>query len=504
MTVDDDIRRHSVTRDDVVATTRGAVPLTVVVGPADLRWGGLLEGVQGANGLPRYGSRARDQILADSTLIENMWAAAVGLAISKQAAIGWTVEDDAQSDIRIKRAQDLLLAFDGGYVAGLSRHLRDYLLTNNGAFVEIVRASNARGSRVLGLMHLDSLRCWRTADPAYPVLYQSRYGELHRLPAENVIALADLPSARADAYGYGQCAADRAWSTIMQRAAVETYVREKVTGTRNLALHFITNVNADRLREALNATEADQAQRGFVLYRGSTIVPMLGGGGGETPTLITIPLAEIPDGFDIDLARHAANQLYANALGIPVQDIEPLSGQGLGTGTQTVILAEAAQGHGLAAWRRAWQQAVTHRVLPASTTFAFAGNDIRDRQARAGVLAQVAGAVGGLVAQGILRPDQALNVLVDEGVIDRAYLPQDVTPGAVLADTDKPLGAEADATNATAAAPAALPTPGAPLIGSKARRDVPEPADDAIVDALIDAELAEALVWARRVAGDAE
>ena len=52
-----------------------------------------------------------------------------------------------------------------GWVPFLNMHLRDYLLTDNGAFVEVVRASAASGSRIIGPAHLDSARCTRTADP---------------------------------------------------------------------------------------------------------------------------------------------------------------------------------------------------------------------------------------------------------------------------------------------------------------------------------------------------
>lgn len=484
MTIDPDVRRRSVTSEDYESQSQ---PLSIVVAPADWRGNGLLDHIRGATGLPAPGTRARDQILAESTRVEDLWSAAIYQAISRQAALGWRIEDDNQSEIRMRRSHELLLTFDGAYIAGIQRHLRDYLLTNNGAFVEIVRASNARGSRILGLMHLDSLRCTRTDDPAYPILYESLRGHVHRIPAENVIMLSDLPSARADGRGAGQCAADRAWATIVKRAAIELYFREKVAGTRNLALHFITGVNAERLRAALSANDQDQRQQGFVLYRGSTIIPLLAGSG-ETPTLITIPLAEIPDGFDVDQERRAANLIYANAIGIPVQDIEPLSGQGLGTGTQSIILAESAAGQGLATWRRAWQHVITHRVLPASTTFYLDVNDPRDRQARATALSTVASAVGALVDRGILRADQALSVLVDEGVLDKAYLPAPSVAGGLMADIDKPIEADAQAE-------AQLMPPPPPALATKA--------DDDALDALLNAEQEEALIWAQEALDDA-
>lgn len=451
---DTELLTRSVTRDDRVKQPASTGPMQIVVGPADYAWGGLLEGVKGATGLPRPSqwSKARDIILSETPLLDDMWAAALNIAITKQTALGFRIEDAEQSDRRIRASQELLLRFDGDYVRGLGRHLHDYYTTRH-AIVEIVRASGASGSRVVGLVHLDSLRCYATGDPSYPVVYWDTRGEWHRLPAENVLTFVDMPSPRLSAPLYGQCAADRSFATILKRTALETYIREKISGSRNLALHFITGVNADKLREALSTSEEAQSQRGFVIYRGSTIIPMLGGAGGEAPTLITIPLAEIPDGFDAEGERRSSNQIYANNLGIPVQDIQPLSGQGLGTGTQSVILDESAQGHGAAAWRRQWQQAMTHRVLPGSTTFYFDTNDVRDQKARADVFSAYAGALVGLTGgeRPVLSPSAALNVLVDAGILDRAYLPQDLTPGGAVGDGDK---AEGDVEAPESAVPA--------------------------------------------------
>ena len=482
MTTDEDVRRRSVTADDYATQPEGAGPVTVMIGPAGFSWGGLLEGVKGATGLPAYGrwDKARDAILSETPLVEDMWAAAVNIAVTKQTALGFRFEDAEQSDRRIKAAQSLLLQFDGDYSYGLARHLRDYYLTRH-AVVEIVRATSARGSRVIGLMHLDSLRCYATGDPEYPMLYYGARG-WHRLPAESVLIFTDAPSPRAELPNHGQCAADRSFATLLKRVAIETYVREKVSGTRNLALHFITGVSADKLREALSTSASDQAQRGFVLYRGSTIIPMLGGAD-NAPQLITIPLAEIPDGFDAAGERTSSNQIYANNLGIPVQDIQPLSGQGLGTGTQSVILDESAQGYGAAQWRRQWQQAMTHRVLPGSTTFFFDTNDVRDRKAAAEVFSTMATAVGGLVAQGVLTGSAALNVLVDADVIDRAYLPADMTPGGALGDLDKAEGDEAAAQSAPAPALAVPVAPPAPTL--KAKRRAGPPVDLVVTDEVI-------------------
>lgn len=429
----DKVLKKSVTSGDV-NDANGAVSILL----APNTWSsyfasGLLEGVKGATGLPRNGMKSADAILSETPLIENMWASAINNAISKNTALGFTIEDATESKQRIKYAQQLMLDFDGRYSYGMSRHLRDFLTTDNGAFIEIVRQSSASGSRVLGLRHLDSLRCYRTGDPRRPVIYVDVHGEQHLLRDYQVIALADMPSPRAEMYGIGVSAARRAFEVILKMVAMETYVREKISGSRNLAIHIVNGITAQQLEGALVSSENQSGGKGFVVYRGSTIIPMLKA---EAPSVVTIPLAEIPDGFEAESERRDAYLRYANALGIFVGEIQPLSGQGLGTGTQTIVLEESAEGRGLAAWRKAIEHELTHRVMPKQTTFAFAYSDAKDQREKATTLNAWVGALSSAIQSQIINAQQALNVLVDNGFMPREFLQTDATAGGVVNDTE--------------------------------------------------------------------
>jgi len=140
--------------------------------------------------------RDRDRILARTPRADAMWGAAIGIAVTKVASLAWDVESDIP--LRARRAQQLLLHADsvngmGGWIQFISKQVRDFITTNNGCFAEIVRATNAYGSRVIGLNHLSSLRCWRTGDPETPVLYWDRLGHYHLLKWYEVISIASLP-----------------------------------------------------------------------------------------------------------------------------------------------------------------------------------------------------------------------------------------------------------------------------------------------------------------------
>ena len=394
---------------------------------------------QAFRALPAYWSRDRDFALAATIHMESMWASAIGKAITKQASLGWKVDDTDDSKQRTKRAQDLLLLADGGagWVPFLSKHLRNYLTTDNGAFVEIVRASSGYGSKILGLMHLDSHRVTRTGDPSVPILYRDLDGREHQLRQHQVLLFSDMPDPGDAWRGVGFCAASRAWKTIYKLSGMEQYVSEKITGSGFTAIQLVSGITRQQLEAALVSGEAEKQRSGAILYKGVLVIP--GIDPAIAPNVASIPLAEVPDRFVPKEERDNGYIIYANAIGIPVQDIQPLSGQGLGTGTQTVILDEAAEGQGLASWRKQFEHALNEYVLPASTTFTFSTNDIRDQKMKADVQLIRAQTRAAQIGSGEITAPQALQMAVDDGDVPREFLPDDQTPGGTLADNQKPV-----------------------------------------------------------------
>lgn len=428
-----DILKRSVTQADHLSVAQGGAGFL-------LNFTVPVYGPGGGSDLPPYWSPGRDQILRLSIHLESMWASALGKVTTKIAAQGWELKDSDESDLRVKRGQQLYLNADngGGWVTFISRHLRDFLTTDNGAFIEIVRASAAAGSKILGLVHLDSLRCLRTADPDIPVIYRDRLGGYHEMREHEVLLFTDMASPTETFNGVGFCAASRAYRTIYKLAAMELYEYEKVSGSGATALEFVQGVTEASLRSALVTAESQQVAKGAVYYKGSVVIPLLG----DTPAhRVSIPLKSLPDGFDLEKERDNAYLIYANAIGVPVQDIKPLSGQGLGTGTQTVILAEAEDGQGMAAWRKQWLHAQNERVLPETTTFAWSTNDVRDQKSKADVQLVRTQARAAAITSQEITPAQALQMGVDAGDIPREFLPVDQTPGGALDDTEKPLAA---------------------------------------------------------------
>lgn len=423
---DTDVIRKSVTQGDYASNPReGVMHFLVPYG-----MGGIEAGLPPDP--PRYWSRERDYVLRQTVDNEDMWAGAIAIAITKMTSLDWEVE--SKVPLRAKRAQELLLG--ANWVGFLSKHLRDYLTTDNGAFIEIVRAAPAAGSRIMGLVHLDSLRCTRTGDPDVPVIYRDRKGREHEMKAHQVIMISDMPDPGETWFGVGKCAAARAYRSIYKLAAIERFVSEKVSGRRPLSLYFVNAVSPQMLNDARLTAEADADRRGLMSYMGAVVVPILDAE--RTPQVATVPLAELPDGFNRKEEFDIAVLTFANAIGLDPQDLQPLTGQPLGTGAQSQVLEEKSKGKGLAAWRQEFPHLLNEMVLDEKTTFYFIEKDYRDME-RAAMVSEKRSQVAKIrIEAGITQPEQEKQIMVDLDELPKEFLPEDQTPGDSLSDDEKP------------------------------------------------------------------
>jgi len=419
----------------------------------------------GRTGLPGYWSPTRDYYLRNTIYSEfhDFWAGAIGIAVTKMASLGWEIEG-TQPLVR-NRFQQIYLTADGNqsWVSFISKHLLDYLATDNGAFVEIVRASSAAGSRILGLMHLDSFLCTRTGDPEIPIYYRDLKGVEHAVKAHQVMMFSDMPSSSSSYHGVGFCATSRAWTAIRKMEVIERYIYEKISGDRALAMDLVKGIapksiqesveyareDRERINSARSAKSGDASPGGAFLYMGSVVVPVLD----DTPLAhVRINFAELPDGFDRTKEFDVAVLQMANSIGLDVQDLQPLTGRALGTGAQSEVLDEKSKGKGLAAWRQQWTHINNQMVMSATVTFAFSEDDIRDRQIKATVFNAEADAVGKTIAAGMITAAQGAQIMADEGFIPAEFVPVDTTPQETIDDDEKP-AAEAQAQDETPTLP---------------------------------------------------
>lgn len=440
--------------------------------------------------LPMHGTPMRDVVLTATLDLEDMWAAAVAKAVTKIAVRGYEVADSDDSTRRTEAGKNLVMNFDGPaeYRGGMAKTVQDFLLTDNGWFVEVERVSKKPNSKPRALYHLDSFRCWRTGNLDYPVLYWDYDGQFHRLRADQVIFGSDMPSPRARMFGRGRCAASRAFQTIYTLSAVKTYFREKITGSRALSLHFISGLSTRQLTDAMQTSESEKVRKGHVVYKGSVMIPIEGD---QAINVASIDLASVPDGFDPEQVEKSSLRTYAIAIGLnPDELVERAAGLNSGMSAQVAENA-AEEAGGLPYFTKDFEDKINYLLMPKTTTFQIKTNDIRDRQAKAQLDKTIADTIavmrGTAQDPGWISSQMALQMSVDENLVPPEFLPEDATPGGMLTDSgdqSKPVG------DVQAAPYAGAPNPAAPPAG--------QPATKAASD-----DWEEAIKWAEEAQGDA-
>lgn len=386
--------------------------------------------VEASGGFGSYFSR--DTILRSTILKESHWADAVSIASTKAASMSFDLDGPSET---IERFQSMLIDWGGdGYVPSQERGILDYLTTDNGEFWEIVRVSNARGSRIIGLVHLDSLRCVRTGDPATPVIFRDLRGGFHELKDYQVMSLVDQPDAGTASLGIGHCAAERAYEKIFRLHAIDRYVTEKVTGSGANAIDFVQGLNDKQIKGLVESASSQAQARGQQYYQGHIIAGILS----QMPIEIkTIRLRDLPDGFKYTELRDDALLTYANAIGLVLTDLQPLSGQGLGTGAQSVVLEEKATGRGLASRRKHLTHLLNQWILPDTVTFSFSENDLREESTEADISNVRADTRSKQIASGEISALEARQIAASDDDIPQEFIKIDKITGEVVGDEDR-------------------------------------------------------------------
>lgn len=253
----------------------------------------------------------------------------------------------------------------------------DYLTQNNGAFIEIIRETDAPDSLCIGINHLDSSRCRRTGVADYPIVYTDIEGYQHKLAPHQVWAVADMPSPIETMNGVGMCATYRILREAQRMRDISVHDREKLQGFVTKGFILVNNVSTKNVTEMLKEHNATQMQKGFVRYNKPAIFASLDPS--KPATAQVVDLADMGDGFNKDLEMKWYITVLAMALGCDYQDLAPLSSGNLGTSTQSQTLHLKSKGKGPAMYMKRFAHMMNWSgILPKTVEFEFDEKDVED------------------------------------------------------------------------------------------------------------------------------
>lgn len=322
------------------------------------------------------GVMRRDRELRDFWPTENMLAGAIGGVCMRNSAFEWKVEGPKLTrEATTFMLHSALAGTTQGWMPFISALSLDLMTQDNGAFFELIRQENSPTSAVVGIGHLDSSRCLRTSDPYYPVIYKDIRGNLHKLAWYQVIAMSDLPSPIEEMYGVGYCAVSRTLRAAQILKDLAIYKHEKVSGRFTRAIHIVGGLSKRDLEDLQTSDEEKADNKGLTRFMMPMILASLDP---EKPVShVEIPLASLPDGFDLDQELKWYVATLALGIGSDYQDLAPLPGGGIGSSNQSEILHKKSRGKGPAFFMNYLRDTFKYRgVLPRTVDFLFYEQDL--------------------------------------------------------------------------------------------------------------------------------
>lgn len=399
---------HSVTRDELAMQRPHDGIVRMLIGAYS---GGTSTVMQQLPDLPAYWTHMRDRILVSTVTVESRWAQAVGIACMKTVTRDWDVSGEVPST-RLQKARSRIQSLLSP--AQRSALVTDYFLRDNGAWAEIVRPTS-QPTGVIGLNYLNSSRCMPTGDPNIPCIYWDRLGKPHEMKDYQVMRFVDMPDG-ANPFGTGLCAARRAYNDIRQTAAVQRFRLEKITGNNPQSIYFLTGVTDKQLKGVLLDHRQKQEAENIIAYGGVIIAPLIQR---EGITMVEIPIASLPDGFDLKTEIQMMSTAYANALpGITYLDLMPMTGQRAGSSAQSQVVDDQSAGKNthITAFDEAFNENDLYKIMPEGVTFFFKGNDMADKERMAKIVLAFSQAAALLVSQCQIAPQIVAQWLIQNEV----------------------------------------------------------------------------------------
>jgi len=445
----------------------------------------LLQLATVAEDAPAWPGTNRDAYLEEFWPGEPFLAGAIFSICSRNASFRWEVtgpRDQAQWAQRLLSQAD----FGKGWQSLIMKLSQDLLTTGNGAFMEIIRPVRARtksgewydaisvfnpGTKKnewvpfdrrrgeiiyalkqgefdiqdsmldlpIGLAHLDSSRCRRTGNPAFPVIYTDLDGFEHLLANHQVAPLTEMPSTRETHLGYQRCAVDRILRAAQIVLDTEIYKGEKISGRFTRAIH-LTNIDADVIQDAVNQAEENNNNIGLMRYSQPVIAATLDPN--AKASVETIELATIPDGFSEDESFRWYIAALAMGLGVDYGFLAPLPGNKLGTGSQSETADRQAKGKSSALFVNTIEQVLNwHGILPCETVFKFNAPDPFEESERDRAFGRRARSLSILIKAGVITAQIGAQISADNGDVSPQYLAQmglaDLTPIITVSGNDK-------------------------------------------------------------------
>lgn len=233
--------------------------------------------------------------------------------------------------------------FGNGFPEFVSYLLHDYRCSDAGLFVEFIGEGQtitkeieipATGGKikfttkgpiegpVMGMAHLESLRCIRTGNPIWPVEYADPVtGDRIRYHRSRVYYKSDSPRGQQRQTGIGFCALSKCLLSGKKLMATDVYEYERLRGRDITKVHLLSGIKESTVQTALERAQERLSNKGYTTYAPAAIAGQTSVGFGNRVEAITLNLGGLIENYNVEENTRVAVFKIALAFGTDVREI---------------------------------------------------------------------------------------------------------------------------------------------------------------------------------------
>ena len=360
-------------------------------------------------------SRARSRWLNQFWSNEPYLAGIINSVVQIDKNRGWTLVGGRN---QVLRFTDVLHNWQvqpgrASWREGAGAMSQAFYTTDLGGLAEVGRAFP--DGPMVGLYHLDPLRCVLTPSYDYPLKY---YPPRATADGKRMVELSPTDYMRVASQinidetfnGLGYCALSRCVELAITMVAVFRHEQEMLFARAPKGLLLLRGINQKTWEGAMKVRDATLDSRQQEWFGA---VAVLATAGDQEVDAKLVALSQLPEGFDQKLFTDLLIYGYSLCFGYDPREFWPVSSGALGTSTETETQHRKATDKGGAEYRLALQEELQGN-LPDTLHFEFDERSVDGDMAEATLQKMQTDVINALTE---LSPEQRLTLLAEAGII---------------------------------------------------------------------------------------
>lgn len=333
--------------------------------------------------------------------------------------------------------------FNRNWEGLIPKSVKDYFRHDGGTWVEFIAPGDPRYpplGGVVGFNVLDSLRVYPTGNPIYPAIYYDLKGRMHLLHRTRVVQMVDNEESEEDLAGYGECALSRCIAPVSREILMNRYIEQKLDDKPLPGIMTAKNANQSTVQAAIAKMETErETDSGGIWGRVMWLYSL---DPAESIEVAHTSFSSAPELFNyVEYTNLIAKQLAAG-IGVDIQDFWELSSAGIGSGSQSVILAQKSRGKAIGRLLKAFER-MFNLALPIGTEFRWQYRDPQEDEELATKASAWMTTIQAAIASGAISTDEGRLVLANQvEAFKDVLIAPDGTLKPLIAPTPVPIAAD--------------------------------------------------------------